>query len=400
MQQINVNELIGHPQNEYYFDEVEGVKWKEFLESVKTSGIIEPIVITQDKVVVSGNQRVRACKELGIESIMCEIRIYDNDDKVIKDLIETNIRQRGTIDGSAVKQGRRYMELERIYGIRKGSAGGDGSNQYSKELEPNNSDEAKISQSDLAKANGVSVDTWNNYKKLTTLIPELVDLVDTGIVTPTTASTMLFRLSQEEQQNLVQSLDVTKKITQKEVQKYIDKIKQLESIPPKMIEKEIDNTDYTLSEKNKNLLLDINKLKTENSHLLSMNRTLEESKKVTETISNTYKKQSEEYMNVKSKIIDMGLEPDCDYSLYGAASEIAKLSKEIEELLLNKLAPIKYQSFMIVIQNSDILKKNFMNILNMVNEWHGSMVNFVDINKKYEFKNNIIDMEEKENENI
>ena len=30
---------------------------------------------------------------------------------------------------------------------------------------------------------GISVDTLNNYKKLTELIPELEDLVDTGIVT-------------------------------------------------------------------------------------------------------------------------------------------------------------------------------------------------------------------------
>lgn len=29
---------------------------------------------------------------------------------------------------------------------------------------------------------GVSVDTLNNYKKLTELIPELEDLVDTGIL--------------------------------------------------------------------------------------------------------------------------------------------------------------------------------------------------------------------------
>lgn len=34
---------------------------------------------------------------------------------------------------------------------------------------------------------GISVDTLNNYKKLTELIPELEDLVDTGIVTKTTA---------------------------------------------------------------------------------------------------------------------------------------------------------------------------------------------------------------------
>ena len=45
-----------------------------------------------------------------------------------------------------------------------------------------------MNQSDIAKMVGISVDTLNNYKKLTELIPELEDLVETGMmVTNTTA---------------------------------------------------------------------------------------------------------------------------------------------------------------------------------------------------------------------
>ena len=73
----------------------------------------------------------------------------------------------------------RIKELERIYGIHQGN----GSNQY--EQKPNNSVIAK-SQSDIATQMGISVDTLQNYKKLTEMIPELEELVDTGITTPTT----------------------------------------------------------------------------------------------------------------------------------------------------------------------------------------------------------------------
>ena len=45
---------------------------------------------------------------------------------------------------------------------------------------------------------GISVDTLNNYKKLTELIPELEDLVDTGILAPTTALAMMRNLSEKE----------------------------------------------------------------------------------------------------------------------------------------------------------------------------------------------------------
>ena len=42
---------------------------------------------------------------------MCEIKTYKDEDSIIKDLLETNIRQRGDIGGSAKKVGRRIKEL-------------------------------------------------------------------------------------------------------------------------------------------------------------------------------------------------------------------------------------------------------------------------------------------------
>lgn len=63
--------------------------------------------------------------------------------------------------------------MERLYGIRDGSAGGNGSNQYiKKELEPNSSAEAKKSQSDLAAQMEMSVDTLQNYKMLAEMIAQ------------------------------------------------------------------------------------------------------------------------------------------------------------------------------------------------------------------------------------
>lgn len=75
---------------------------------------------------------------------------------------------------TAKKLGRCIKELERIYGVREGRP----------EKLPKVSE---VNQSDIAEMIGISVDTLNNYKKLTELIPELEDLVDTGILAPTTA---------------------------------------------------------------------------------------------------------------------------------------------------------------------------------------------------------------------
>ena len=221
MQQINIDELKPHPRNNEFFDDMTGEKWSEFLESIRTSGVIEPIVVTTDMVIVSGHQRVRACKELGIPEIMCEIKTYKDEDSIIKDLLETNIRQRGDIGGSAKKVGRRIMELERLYGIQ---LGGNRGNQYVV-AEPNNS--VLATQSDLAAKLGMSVDTLQNYKMLADMIPELEELMDTGIVTKSTALSMIRNLSEEEQESLIESLDTTKKITKREAEKYIEEIKTL-----------------------------------------------------------------------------------------------------------------------------------------------------------------------------
>ena len=177
MQQININELKPHPRNNEFFDDMTNEKWNEFLESVKLRGVIEPIVITQDKVIVSGHQRVRAFKELGIPTIESEIRIYDSDDEVLLDLLESNIRRRGEIGGSAKKVGKRIKELERLYGIQNGSTSFQG-NQY--EVVTNKSEAPKKTQEQLAAQMGISVDTLQNYKLLSEMIPELSDLVDTG----------------------------------------------------------------------------------------------------------------------------------------------------------------------------------------------------------------------------
>lgn len=220
MQKMKINELIPHPKNNYFFDDMNGEKWNEFLESIKTSGVIEPIVITQNKVIVSGHQRVRACKQLGIEEIMAEIKLYDSDDKIIKDLLETNLRQRGDIGGSSIKMGRIIKELERIYEIKHG---GDRSNS-------NNVGVETISQDNLLRQLGLNKETYRQIKSLTTLPQEIQDLIEQGNITTSTASRLIAKLPPEEQEELIATLPTAQKLTQKQVQSYIDQIQSKDKV--------------------------------------------------------------------------------------------------------------------------------------------------------------------------
>lgn len=116
--------------------------------------------------------------------------------------------------------GKRIKELERLYGIEHGN------NQHNRN--PNYSESSKT-QEQLASQMGMSVDTLENYKMLADMIPELDELVQTGIVMPTTALAMIKQITGNEQLELISSLDTTKKMTKNQIQQYIDKNKQLES---------------------------------------------------------------------------------------------------------------------------------------------------------------------------
>lgn len=213
---IKISELKPHPRNEEFFDPISGVKWKEFLKSVKERGVIEPVVITPDKVIVSGHHRVRACKELGIGEIKCEVRIYDNEDDIVRDLIETNIRQRGDVGGSEMKMAARIKELERIYGIKEGRP---------KKLDDNHL--VSKTQEDLAAEMGLDLDTYKRYKRLADAIPELAAAVDGGKVTKTTAIAMMRKLSQDEQKELLEEFDTLERITGSDVEKFIQENERL-----------------------------------------------------------------------------------------------------------------------------------------------------------------------------
>ena len=211
-----MSDLSPHPKNNYYFDDVSGDKWNEFLESIRKNGVREQIIVTDDMVIVSGHQRVRACKELGIQVIDAKIEHYNSDDDVIRDLIEINTKQRGVISDSEIKIGRRIKFLEEYYGIKNGN------NQHTERVGHNVQGKT---QDDLAEELEMSKRQMSRYKSLTDLIPELQDAVESGQITATTAMGFVKKLSPEEQKKLAEAIGGKEKVSSKEVEKYIIELK-------------------------------------------------------------------------------------------------------------------------------------------------------------------------------
>lgn len=155
------------------------------------------------------------------------------------------------------------------------------------------------------------------------------------------------------------------------------------------------NNQELLIKEIKRLNDEIYNLKVKNDLLKEQNDTLRSSKEASERMLKRYKAESEEYTEVKRKIINMGLDQDGEYNLYGAASEVAKLHEKLQTLLQEELAPIKYQSFMFTLKGNTIIRKNFLNTLGMVYEWYRDMMTFIEEDINNYTKDEIIDVEQK-----
>ena len=220
MRMMDVDKLKPHPKNNYFFDDIEGEPWVAFLESIETSGVIEPIIVSApDLTIVSGHQRVRACKKLGIKQAAVEERTFDSEDEILKQLIETNIRQRGIGNANPVKFGRCIAELERIYGIKNG---GD----RVSESRTTNGPSGQKTQADLAEDLGVDKKTLQRAKKLAELPEDIQQMVMDGKVTASTASRVIARLTPEEQKQLAEQISGKDKVSNKEVEAEIEKLRE------------------------------------------------------------------------------------------------------------------------------------------------------------------------------
>lgn len=376
---IKISELKPHPQNNFYFDDMEGDAWDSLLQSISTSNVTNAITITQNKVIISGHQRIRACKVLGIEEVSYKMIEYENENQEIKDLIESNLRQRVLGNTNPVKLGRCFSFLNEYYGFHQGN----GSNQHEQKekLFTFANSDIPSNQTELAESYGITKQTMNNYMRMASMIPELENLVDTGIVTKDTALAIIRNLSSDEQRDLISSLDITKKITKKEAKEYIKTIKEL-----KAENKELKDTSPDS--------LTISTLKIEKEQLEKENKILESQKKISDDLAAEYKSQSEEYMKVKEKLAHMGTKPNGDYNTFNAAVKITELNSSLMDLLQNQLAPLKYQQYIYAIKENKILRTNLISTLHMLNDWYETMLSYLGEETNDE---NIIDIEMEEN---
>lgn len=254
---------------------------QELADDIKENGLINPPVITPDTYeLITGERRIRAMKLLGYKQIEVRPMAVKDAEHQLNLEISENEARKDFSKAERIDYARRLERIESLKAKERMSEGGKGvenlphlktrdavaeklgigsGKQYEKEkfivdhresLTPEDFadwDEGKLSTNkafrkikeekelleEQVKKLELSNQNMQNYKKLTKMIPELEELVDTGVVTSSTALAIMKNLSEEKQEKLISSLDTTKKITRNQMQKYIDEIKELKSNPPK-----------------------------------------------------------------------------------------------------------------------------------------------------------------------
>ena len=87
---VDVSSLKPHPNNKKIYD-TSSLKFQEGIEALKKSikevGLLEPLVISKDNILMSGHRRLRCLVELGIEK--CEARVVSYSNELIG-LLEHN----------------------------------------------------------------------------------------------------------------------------------------------------------------------------------------------------------------------------------------------------------------------------------------------------------------------
>ena len=91
---IEISSLV--PFENHPFKERSGLEQEELLESIKESGLLEPITVrflSEGKYeIISGHRRVNACKKLGISKIPATIKELSKDEAIVA-MVDSNIHR-------------------------------------------------------------------------------------------------------------------------------------------------------------------------------------------------------------------------------------------------------------------------------------------------------------------
>lgn len=197
VQEIPLSEL--HPFEGHPFRVVDDEEMMKTAESVRDFGVLTPAIVRPDPdggyEIVSGHRRHRASELAGKETMPAIVRDLDDDAAIIL-MVDANL-QRETILPSE----RAFAYKMKLDAMRH-QAGRPSEKNYSQV----GNNLGRTSSEEMAEELGTSKNQIFRYIRLTELIPELLDMVDTGQIKFNPAVELSY-LASEEQQDFLSAMD-------------------------------------------------------------------------------------------------------------------------------------------------------------------------------------------------
>lgn len=168
--EIEINRIRAF--KDHPFKVLDDEKMADLVESVKTYGVLTPVLLRSDGEngyeMISGHRRMHAAVIAGLETIPAIVRELSDDDAVIA-MVDANIQREELLPSEKAFAYRMKLDAMKHQGYRTDITSGQ-NGQKSKGV---------VSRDILAEQVGESTRNVQRYIRLTELIPELLDMVDT-----------------------------------------------------------------------------------------------------------------------------------------------------------------------------------------------------------------------------
>lgn len=164
--EIEINKI--HAFKNHPFKVLDDEKMQDLIESVNLSGVLTPVLLRVDSndeyEMISGHRRLHAAKMAGLNTIPAIVRELSDDDAVIA-MVDANIQREELLPSEKAFAYRMKLEAMKRQGSRT-------------DLTLSQNETKSRSDEVLSKQVGESRAQVQRYIRLTELIPELLDLVD------------------------------------------------------------------------------------------------------------------------------------------------------------------------------------------------------------------------------
>ena len=181
----------GHP-----FKVTDDAEMEQLVWSILTQGLLTPITVrlleNNEYEVISGHRRLHACQKAGIETVPALIYTLDRDAAAIA-LVDSNLHREKIMPSEKAFA----YKMKRDAMSRKGERTDLTSTQLVSKLRTNEM---------VGEVNGDSRETVRRFIRLTELIPEILQLVDSDRIALTPAVELSY-LSKQEQRDLLETME-------------------------------------------------------------------------------------------------------------------------------------------------------------------------------------------------